>query len=306
MILPKYRAQVDLLLRMLPQVAKEDTLALNGGTAINLFIRDMPRLSVDLDLTYLPFDDRTTALKVISDALDRIEERLESSIPEISVTRIPQGQGEDVKLNCQLHQAQIKIEVNTTKRGHVYPVRMMQVVDSVQDDFGKFASINIMSHAELFGGKVCAALDRQHPRDLFDVRILLEDEGLSEEVTLGFIVSLLSHTRPFHELLRPNFLDQRSAFERQFSGMTAAPFSYGDYEATRERLTQEIHKQLKRDEKTFLLSFTEGRPDWGKIPVQNLKDLPAVRWKLANIHDLIRLNPAKHRAQLNALQEVLS
>ncbi|NOX86110.1 MAG: nucleotidyl transferase AbiEii/AbiGii toxin family protein, partial [Chlorobi bacterium] len=58
MIAAKYLAQVDLLLQIMPYVAKEEIFALKGGTAINLFVRDMPRLSVDMDLTYLPFDTR--------------------------------------------------------------------------------------------------------------------------------------------------------------------------------------------------------------------------------------------------------
>ena len=63
MISSSYKAQVDLLLRILPFVAKEENFALKGGTAINLFVRDMPRLSVDLDLNYLPFDNREAASK---------------------------------------------------------------------------------------------------------------------------------------------------------------------------------------------------------------------------------------------------
>ena len=127
MILAKYRAQVDLLLSILPHVAKENSLALKGGTAINLFVRDMPRLSVDIDLTYINWeDDRATALQNISDALGRIEERIKAAIPDISATRVPPEQGQDVKLNCQTKQAHVKIEVNTTTRGIIFPVRMMQ------------------------------------------------------------------------------------------------------------------------------------------------------------------------------------
>ena len=49
-----YYAQVRLLVRELPVVAKETCFALKGGTALNLFVRDMPRLSVDIDLAYVP------------------------------------------------------------------------------------------------------------------------------------------------------------------------------------------------------------------------------------------------------------
>jgi len=67
MIAPQYRAQVDLLLQTIPFIAEENIFALHGGTAINLFVRDMPRLSVDIDLTYLPIDNRKKALSNISE-----------------------------------------------------------------------------------------------------------------------------------------------------------------------------------------------------------------------------------------------
>ncbi len=306
MILAKYRAQVDLLLSILPHVAKENSLALKGGTAINLFVRDMPRLSVDIDLTYINWeDDRATALQNISDALGRIEERIKAAIPDISVTRVPPEQGQDVKLNCQTKQAHIKIEVNTTTRGIIFPVRMMQVTDAVQNDFKKFAAINVVSHGELFGGKICAALDRQHPRDLFDVYHLLTNEGISEEIKLGFITFLLSHTRPMGELIRPHLLDQHEAFENQFAGMTTTPFYYTTYEAVRERLIAEIFQSLTADDRKFLLSFKKGEPVWNLIPIDNLQHLPAVKWKLLNIQNLLKNNPTKHSEMLNALEEKL-
>ena len=67
-----YVNQVRLLLGVLPEIAAEEVFALKGGTAINLFYRDMPRLSVDVDLTYLPTVDRDTALKDMDRRLDRI------------------------------------------------------------------------------------------------------------------------------------------------------------------------------------------------------------------------------------------
>jgi len=306
MILAKYHAQVDLLLSILPHVAKENSLALKGGTAINLFERDMPRLSVDIDLTYLNWeDDRATALQNISDALSRIEERIKASVPGISITRVPEGQGQDVKLNCQTKQAHVKIEVNTTTRGNIFPLRMMQVAGSVQNEFKKFAAINVVSHGELFGGKICAALDRQHPRDLFDVYHLLTNEGISEEVRLGFITFLLSHARPMGELIRPHLIDQHETFENQFAGMTAAPFFYNTFEAVRERMIAEVHSSLTDDDRKFLISFKKGEPLWNLMPIDNLQHLPAVKWKLLNIQNLLKSNPTKHLEMLKALEEKL-
>lgn len=254
MIEPRYRAQVDLLLQTIPYIAKESIFSLKGGTAINLFIRDMPRLSVDMDLTYMPINERETALKDISDGLNRIKADLEKSIPGIMVTTVSR-EGQDAKINCQLAGAQIKIEANTITRGSIEEPTLMRVNKKVEESFGKFAAINVVSFAELYGGKVCAALDRQHPRDLFDVRLLLDNEGFTEKIKVGFIMALISHMRTINELLKPTFIDQRQAFETQFSGMADIPFSYEDFEKTREDLVKIIHSSLSLEDRIFLVSF---------------------------------------------------
>jgi predicted nucleotidyltransferase component of viral defense system len=305
MISPAYRAQVDLLLRILPYVAQEEALALKGGTAINLFVHDMPRFSIDIDLTYLPFDDRVEALRSISDALSRIKDRLEKAIPGITVNILPQSGGQDAKLVCRLQNATIKVEVNTVARGRLWPARKMQVTTATQDEFAKSAVINVVSHGELFGGKICAALDRQHPRDVFDIAQLFAHEGITEDVRLGFVGSLLSHPRPIHEVIRPNFQDRRTEFDAQFAGMTIAPFTYDDFEATRKRLVREIHARLTADDRAFLLSFKSGEPDWDLVPIEALQTMPAVQWKLSNVRQL-KQNAPKHAEQLDALRKALS
>ena len=173
-----YLDQMRLLLRVLPLIAQEDIFALKGGTAINLFERDLPRLSVDIDLTYLPFDDRTVALANIGAALARLKTKIEKAITGITVTLVAQSDGTEAKLHCQYQRAQIKVEVNTIMRGHIFAPRLMACTDMVQERFETFAEISVISKGELYGGKICAALDRQHPRDLFDVHYLLDDEGL--------------------------------------------------------------------------------------------------------------------------------
>jgi len=304
MIDQKYKAQADLLLRTIPYVAKEKIFALKGGTAINLFVRSMPRLSVDIDLTYLPIDDRETALKSISDGLARIKADLEKSISGISVTPASR-EGQDVKINCQVPGAQIKIEVNTTTRGSINQPGLMRVHKVVEEAFGRFAAINVVSFSELFGGKVCAALDRQHPRDLFDVRLLQDNEGLSNDIMIGFMVALLSHMRPINEVIRPNFIDQRHAFETQFSGMADIPFSYEDFERTREHLVNDIHLKLTEKDRLFLMSFKEGIPDWENFIVRNAKELPAINWKLQNIIRLKKENSQKHKEMVRSLERAL-
>ena len=192
-----YLNQADLLLQVIPHIAAENTLALKGGTAINLFLRSMPRLSVDIDLTYLPFDSRETALDNISDSLNRIRKRITKSIPGATVNNHI-IEGNDVKLLVQSKNAQIKIEVNTTTRGHLHSIRLLHVNEMVQERFQKFAAIQVVSDAELYGGKICAALDRQHPRDLFDVFLLFQESGYNEDIKNGLIQALVSHMRTIH------------------------------------------------------------------------------------------------------------
>jgi predicted nucleotidyltransferase component of viral defense system len=306
MISDAYRAQADLLLQILPFVAQEECFALKGGTAINFFVRELARYSVDIDLSYLPFDDRNTALQNISDALGRTKARLERAFPDLQVKILPQSDGQEAKLLCKNQFAQVKIEVNTTIRGHIYQPRLMQVTERVETEFGKFAQIKVISEAELFGGKICAALDRQHPRDLFDIHLLLENEGFSDEIRRGFITLLISNSRPINELISPNLLDQRATFDTQFAGMTMIPFSYEDYEAARERLIAEIHEKLTEEDREFLISFKKGEPNWDLISLPTLKDMPAVKWKLINIRKLIKQDPKKHAKALSLLEQVLS
>ncbi|HUX55761.1 MAG TPA: nucleotidyl transferase AbiEii/AbiGii toxin family protein [Bacteroidales bacterium] len=305
MILEAYRTQVDLLLRILPYVAKEEIFALKGGTAINLFVHDLPRLSVDIDLTYLPLDSRDEALKNIHKGLGRIKSSIELAIEGLKVSAVSLNGDTDVKLNCQFPNAQIKIEVNTITRGHLFPVRLMHVTDRVQNEFGKFAAINVVSHAELYGSKICAALDRQHPRDMFDIKQFFDSEGLDDDVCQGFILSALSHNKPIHELLNPIIKDQKSAFNAQFAGMTAIEFSYEDYEKERKILIDIMNLLLSKDDKELILGFEKGEPDWNKFPHKGIKDFPAIKWKLHNINKLKLANPIKHSKLIRSLEAVL-
>ncbi|MEQ8583460.1 MAG: nucleotidyl transferase AbiEii/AbiGii toxin family protein [Marinoscillum sp.] len=305
MIDPRYRSQVDLLLSIIPLVAREKQLALKGGTAINLFVRDLPRLSVDLDLHYIGFEDRETALSNIHQIVERLSVKITQAIPGIRVQPVAGGDGLDVKLNCQLAGAQVKVEINMTTRGVLYPVKTLTVTDRVQEEFSKFAAMPVVSFAELYGGKICAALDRQHPRDLFDVYLLLKNGGITDEMKNAVLAFTLSHRRTIHDVLFPNYLDQRQAYDQQFQGMSTIPFSYADYEQTRIELISTMHQLITDQDKTFLLSFKNCEPEWNLFPEENIRNLPALKWKLQNLQNLKASNPVKHRAMLKELAEKL-
>jgi len=293
-----YKKQVGLLLSVLPEVAKEKCLALHGGTAINLFVRNMPRLSVDIDLTYIPIEDRVTSLANIGAALERIKANIEKVVPNVHVTH----RKAVAKLQVLAQGADIKLEVNLVGRGALSEPTQMPLCAKAQVDFEAFCTAQVMPLSQLYGGKICAALDRQHPRDLFDVKYLLENEGFSEQVKQGFLLALLCSERPIHEIIFPNFQDQRSAMDNQFAGMTDEAFSYTEYEAVRARLLKTIHGNLNQEDKQFLLSVKALTPDW---TIYDFAHFPAVAWKLQKLQKLKDANPSKLLKQYDALRKML-
>lgn len=296
-----YRRQVALLISVLPLVTEETCFAMKGGTAINLFVRDMPRLSVDIDLTYLPVAPRPQSLANINAAMKRIAGRIKAAPPSMQVTEAT-TENTVVKLTVRSQGFQIKIEVTPVLRGCVFEPEMMPVKPAVQEELG-FLEARIVSFADLYAGKIVAALDRQHPRDLFDVRGLLANEGITDDLRQAFIVYLLSHDRPMSEILAPTLINIESAFTHGFSGMTRDPVELADLLAARVALIEAIVGGMSKEHREFLVSFERGKPNWSLLGLPNAANLPAVRWRQQNLDKL----PANKRALLVArLEEVLS
>ncbi|PRA24813.1 nucleotidyl transferase AbiEii/AbiGii toxin family protein [Pseudomonas poae] len=277
----RYAAQVRLLVQVIPYVAAERCFALKGGTAINLFVRDLPRLSVDIDLAYLPNSDRQQALSDVRLALQRIADAVVRGLPQV-VANVQANRDDELRVLVRNPLAQIKIEVSPVIRGTVHVPQARDVVELVEDEFG-FASIPVVSLPDLYGGKICAALDRQHPRDLFDVMLMLREGGLTREIFEGFLVYLISHRRPMVELLAPRWKPLADIFHAEFAGMTREPVTLEQLESTRQSLLAAIRQQFIEQDAAFLLSLKSGKPDWTLLALPGVDRLPAVQWKLRNI-----------------------
>lgn len=297
----QYMRQVELLVRTLPYIARHEAFALKGGTAINLFYRDMPRLSVDIDLTYLPVEDRQTTLKNIDTILDQIREDLLRNLRNTSVQRIAGGGNNDTRILVRQGNAEIKVETSPVARGTVHQPERRRVSEKVEEAFG-FAEMQVVSFADLFGGKLHAAVDRQHPRDLFDVKLLYENEGLTDELFRTFLIYVASSGRPPHELVRPSRAALEEAFVKEFEGMTTQPISLDELKAAREQLTTDLLARLDDDAMGFLLSLHDGKPDFEAIGLPQAADLPAVRWKILNLEKLKVQNPEKHAEQRREIE----
>ena len=298
----RYMDQVALLVRAIPEIAPEADFALKGGTAINLFVRDLPRLSVDIDLVYLPVADREASLRAVSDGLDRVAERLEKRGMKVERHVLADGK----RLIVHSGQAAIKIEVSPVLRGTVFAPEVRIVVPAVEDRFG-FAEMQVVSLADLYAGKIAAALDRQHPRDLFDIHHLLTHGGIDEPLFRAFFIYLVSHPRPIHELLAPHRLDISAQYDAEFVGMTVEPESLETLLAARETLIGLVQgRAAQADARRFLTSFLALEPDWSAVGLDlALAELPAVRWKLLNLGRLREANREKFDDQLLLLERCL-
>lgn len=210
-----YLDTARLLTQVAPLVFVDDTFALKGGTAINLFVRDMPRLSVDLDLVFpdhmLPRDQ---ALAHINESIRKAAERLKKRGFQ---THAPATAAGETKLLVRRGPIQVKVEVNFVMRGTVLPVRRASLTPTARDILMADLDIPVVSLEDVYGGKLVAALDWQHPRDLFDVMQLFAHEGITPGIRRAFVVYLSSSNRPIHEVLFAPLRDIRHDYEHNFS-----------------------------------------------------------------------------------------
>ncbi len=297
-----YFSQVSLLVGVLPFVALEECFALTGGTAINLFVRDMPRLSVDIDLAFLPLSDRVTALKESGAALGRVQAALQGVSRPYSVRVAKLEEGHASRLLVSERGATIKIEVSPVLRGTVYPETTLRIVPAAEAMFG-FAEVRSLSFEDLYAGKIVAALDRQHPRDLFDVKLLLDKEGVSAKLFRAFLVYLISHGESMARVIHPRPKPLKDLYEKQFKNMSAIEVSLEELEAARLALVAALHAHIDDSVKAFLLSFKRGQPRWELLGVDHAPDLPAIRWKL---HNLARMSATQRNAAIAELERVLN
>jgi predicted nucleotidyltransferase component of viral defense system len=299
-----YLDTARLLTQVAPLVFVDDTFALKGGTAINLFVRDMPRLSVDLDLVFPDHTPpRSEALTRINEAIRQAAERLKKRGFQ---THTPAAAAGETKLLVRRDSIQVKVEVNFVMRGTVRPVRRASLTPVARDVLMADLEIPVVSLEDVYGGKLVAALDRQHPRDLFDVMQLFAHEGITPGIRRAFVVYLASSNRPIHEVLFTPLRDIRHDYEHNFQGMTAEPVPLDALLAARERMMREIREGLDDDERRFLLSLVAGAPDWSLLGIEHLEYLPGLRWKLQNLAQLKKANPKKFAEQSEALASQLS
>ena len=300
----KYIELVRLLIDAAPSVFEGSPFALKGGTAINLFVAEMPRLSVDLDLVFADHRvGRKEALRSIAEALAVTRDRLQRA--GIEVDLVASKSGDESKLFIRRGRNLVKVEANHVFRGTVLPVEKKKMVPAARLLFATGMEIATLAAPELYGSKLVAAMDRQHPRDLFDVHGLFAGDGLTSAIVDCFVCYLAGHNRPVHEVLFSRPLDIAAAFENEFAGMARQQVAFDELLAVRERLQAELPAALSPEHRRFLVSLVEAEPNWNVAPCLHLAEMPAIRWKLENLRKLKGSNPTKFRQQSDELKKRL-
>jgi len=216
----------------------------------------------------------------------KIGDRISNLIPQAKIQYSMLHQTKYVtRILIEANRAVVKIEISPVLRGTVYVPKVRRISQTAENTFG-FAEVPVVSFEDLFAGKMLAALDRQHPRDFFDIKGLLENEGITEKLKEAFMVYLISHNRRFVEILNPIPLDIEQIFKTDFVGMTTFPVELKELTHARSVLINTINNLLDERDKQFLLNFKMGHPDWSYFSLPHIKELPAVKWKMHNLNQM--------------------
>jgi predicted nucleotidyltransferase component of viral defense system len=302
-----YLDTVRLLLSIAPDVFDTPNFAMKGGTALNLFLQNLPRLSVDIDVVYTDHvPDRDAALKHIGEELARAKAAIERQGFHAKYSQTAANgkqKGSDVKLTVFSDETSVKVEVNYVFRGTLLVPQSRQLVPAAREKFNVDVALPTLHEAELYGSKLVAALDRQHPRDIFDVMHMYEMFGLRGDFVDAFVGYVAGHDRPVHELLGASAKSLESAHDAEFVGMTLEEVSVETLQTVQARLHHELPRAITQQHREFLLSLVRLAPDWGLMPYAHLKDMPAIRWKLQNLEKLRNRNVEKFDGQERLLRE---
>jgi hypothetical protein len=291
-----YVDTVRLMLRVAPHVFNNPLFAMKGGTALNVFLHDMPRLSVDIDLVFRDHAmQRAQALTAIREELNAMAERLKRLGLNSSLTKSTDGS--ETKLTVvhgNDHRTKVKIEINQNFRGTLLPVQKMRLAETARNMFASDIDVPALAPEELYGGKIVAALDRQHPRDFFDVREMFQRGHFGPPVVDCFVCYLAGQFKtPIHSVLFSEDEDISALYEAEFIGMTTEEVSLAELEQARATLRAAILNSLEDRHKEFLLGLARLEADWDLLPYPHVRELPAVRRRLENLSNKQKRNPEK-------------
>ena len=159
----------------------KDCLALKGGTAINLTIFDLPRLSVDIDLDFTQNIGREEMLIVREKLKTTLQKYMAANGYDLSPkSKFPHALDSFVftYTNCGGVKDNIKVEINYSLRAHILPIERVETTV-----LGKTVGVRRLAKTELFASKIVALLSRTAPRDLYDIHNMIRQSVFFDEET---------------------------------------------------------------------------------------------------------------------------
>ncbi len=244
---------------------------------------------------------RKEAFSEIGQALEEASDALTDQNLRCELGRTPEGS--EVKLFVERDTTRIKIEVNHVFRGTLLPVTQRSLSPTAEETFFTDLELPVLNADELYGSKLVAAMDRQHPRDLFDMKECLQADGLTPDILECYVGYLAGHNRPVHEVLFGNRSNIEAAFTNEFEGMSSTPVKLEDLVDIQEHLFSEVPKILSEQHRAFLVGLVRAEPNWHLMKCAHLEQLPALKWKLQNLERLKQSNPEKFAQQADELEE---
>lgn len=289
----EYLEQAKLILQCIPIIFEHNVFALKGGTALNFFYRDLPRLSVDIDLTYLKINDRKNAIAEIISELNYLQKRI-NKISGMKVQYIKKKNNPVGKLVAISKKGRIKIEPNLIIRGNVLATKNVYLSKEAQKIFELNVEAKCIDEKEIIASKIVAALDRQHPRDLFDIINLVDKNEVPADTINLFIIYALQSSRPLNEIVNPNLKELSQVYKNHFEGMTFEKASLEKLKEVRRRLIEILKKSIANNYNDFFISFYELNPKWELIPFDNIENFPGIKWKINNLKKYLKQKGKKN------------
>lgn len=233
-------------------------------------------------------------------ALKNILKNVKRNFPDIKA----HDKIDKLKLFFQREQSSniVKIEVNFVMRQSLGTPSLRILCQKARDMFQKSCEMMVLPVDQMYGSKMVATLDRQHPRDLFDIQFILRCP-ITEGIKKGFMFQLLNSKRGFHELICPSYKSKsmiKDIMLTKFNGMANSPFTYQDYMDTRDMLVRTVHENLNEQDKIFLIEFMKGNPRWD---IYDFRGHPSTERRLMRLENL-RKNPVKFKVQLEKIEKV--
>ncbi len=270
--------------------------ALKGGTALNLYGLNMPRLSLDVDLVFLPEVKAEEASWLQGEALFQFQKLIEQRLPDAEVmSRLDSAQNINA-LVVRLRRIETAVELVPTTRGHLYPLEKKNLCALGRIYWHHPLPAQLVSWAEVCAGKFMARLERQKARDLMDCDNILKLGPIDDQIRLAFLVEILGRGMPTVRMNSQNLVETiwfplspadlwtgepRPVDRVDWSSLTrlvAKPMLRSELDSVQDVLRQELLVKMPAYHKDFLLMWVRGTPHWSLLDYPRLEDRPILQY----------------------------